>query len=198
MTLANKLTLTRLALAPLTFACLWSQSPRLYSAALALYALATVTDWVDGWVARRTGSISAFGALADPVADKVLVIGALIALTRIPHLDVPAWTVFLIILRELVIGGLRALAAVSGKVLSADWSGKWSMGIQSGCVLAMLLLLAVEANGLCSAPWSPSLSLLLALACLGVSWMSGILYLYRARNLLRSSWDASKDSQGRQ
>lgn len=196
MTLANKLTLTRLALAPLTFACLWSQQPRFYTAALALYTLATVTDWVDGWVARRTASISAFGALADPVADKVLVIGALIAFTRIPQLEVPSWTVFLIILRELVIGGLRALAAVSGKILSADWSGKWSMGVQSGCVLAMILILAVEANGICPAPWSTSASHLLALVCLGVSWVSGVLYLYRARTLLRDSWDAADGPRG--
>ncbi|MBI5244451.1 MAG: CDP-diacylglycerol--glycerol-3-phosphate 3-phosphatidyltransferase [Elusimicrobia bacterium] len=190
MTLANKLTLARLAMAPVTFGCLWSQKPRLYAVALALYLLAVLTDWVDGYVARKTGSVSPFGALADPVADKVLVIGALIAFLRIPGLEVPNWAVFLIIARELLIGALRALAAISGKVHGADRAGKWSMAVQSVCVFIILSVLSAEANGLYAPQWACALPHTLVLLCLAVSWASGALYVYRARPLLRRSWNA--------
>ena len=184
MTLANKLTMARLALALLTFACLWTQRPGLYPWALALYAVATVTDWVDGFVARRTGSVSAFGALADPVADKILVIGALIAFIRIPDIEVPNWAVFLIVVRELVVGMLRALFAVTGKVHSAGKAWKWSMAVQSACVLAMLAALCFPFSG----PWASGLPFALTLVCLAASWSSGGLYLYQARAQLRKSW----------
>ena len=192
MTLANKFTLTRLALAPMTFGCLWSQSARFHVIALVLYLLAVMTDWIDGYIARKTGSVSAFGALADPLADKILVIGALIAFLRIPALDVPNWAVFLIIVRELLIGGLRALAAVFGKVHGADRAGKWSMAVQSVSVLVILCVLAAESIGLREPHWAYALPHPLTLLCLAVSWSSGALYIYRARSLLRRSWDNSR------
>jgi len=195
MTLANKLTLTRLALALVTFACLWRQEPAHYVAATILYILATITDWVDGYVARRTNSVSAFGKVADPIADKVLVIGAMIAFVRIPMLSVPSWAVFLIIVRELVIGGLRALAGVQGIVLAADLGGKWKMAIQSISVMIILLLLVVESyrpGGLPGWVWSvPHHLIVLSMV---VSVLSGLQYLYSSRAMLRKSWNA----QGRE
>jgi CDP-diacylglycerol--glycerol-3-phosphate 3-phosphatidyltransferase len=188
VTIANRLTLARLAAAPPAFACLWSRNPKLYAAALGLYLLAILTDGLDGWIARKTGQVSAFGALADPVADKVLVIGAFIAFLRIPDMDVPDWAVFLIIARELLLGALRALSAVQGTVLSADLAGKWSMAVQSVCVLWILTWLALSANGVLLPDWTSALPHPLILLCLAVSWSSGALYFYRARRLLRSSW----------
>lgn len=191
MTLANKLTLARLFTALLTFACIWSEKPPLYAAALGLYLLATLTDWVDGYIARSTGSISPFGALADPIADKVLVIGALIAFVRIPEVSVPAWAVFLIIVRELIIGGLRALAAVQGVLLSADRWGKWKMAVQSVSVLVILLLLVLQSR-LPLPGWTGRLPYGLVVLSMVVSVLSGLQYLYSARGLLRKSWNAPR------
>jgi len=193
MTLANKLTLLRLVLGLLTFGALWTRRPEGYSTALALYVAATVTDWVDGWVARRTDSMSPFGAMADPIADKVLVIGALIAAARVRSLDIPVWAVFLIIVRELVIGGLRTLAGAQGKVLAAERWGKWKMAIQSGSVIAILLLLVLdETMNLALPDWCDALPHRLVVLCLAVTWLSGALYLYQNRRLLQSSWSAPR------
>jgi CDP-diacylglycerol---glycerol-3-phosphate 3-phosphatidyltransferase len=195
MTLANKLTLARLVLALITFACLWRQEPAYYVAATVLYILATITDWVDGYVARSTGSVSPFGKVADPIADKVLVIGAMIAFVRIPILSVPAWAVFLIIVRELVIGGLRALAGIQGKVMAADRGGKWKMVVQSVSVMIILLLLLVECYRPGNLPgWVWELPHHLIVLSMLVSLLSGVQYLYASRAMLRKSWNA----QGRE
>lgn len=198
MTLANKLTVARLFLALLTFACLWTRRPSLYVAALGLYLVATITDWVDGYIARRTRSVSAFGAMADPVADKALVLGALLAFVRDPAVHAPAWAVFLIIVRELVMGGLRALAAVQGKVFAADRIGKWSMGVQSTCVIIILLGLAgpvafgLPPGALAARPEGRAASYALVVLCAAVSVLSGAAYAYKTRTLLRSTWNAPK------
>src|SRR5713226_9705805 len=103
MTLANQLTLARAFMGMLTFACLWTGRPGYFELALVLFLAATATDWTDGYIARKTHSVSPFGAIADPIADKVLVIGALIAFLRVRQLHIPHWAVFLIIVREMAI-----------------------------------------------------------------------------------------------
>lgn len=190
MTLANQITLARGFLGLLTFACLWVRGPRAYALALALCLAATATDWIDGWVARRTRSVSPFGAMADPIADKVLVIGALIAFLRIRSLDVPHWAVFLIIVRDLVVGGLRTLAGAQGKLLAAERWGKWKMGVQSGCVLAILAyLVAKETLGWSLPPWTRRVPAQLVVCSLLVTWASAALYLRQNLQLLRKSWN---------
>lgn len=193
MTLANKLTLTRLAVAPIAFLCIWSQRSELYTVALALYVLAISTDWVDGYIARKTKSVSPFGATVDPLADKVLIIGALIAFVRIPEVDVPAWAVFLIIVRELLIGGLRALAGSLGVLLSADTGGKLKMIAQSTAVIATLLLLVISENGLLVLPaWTDALPYYLVVASALISVISAVGYLYNSRHMLKKSWNVPK------
>lgn len=190
MTLANKLTLVRAALGMVTFACVWKQTPSSIAWAWGLYVAATVTDWIDGWIARKTHSISPFGALADPIADKVLVIGTLIAFLRTRNLFIPHWAVFLIVVRELVIGGLRALAGTQGKLLAAERWGKWKMGIQSGCVLAILTLLLLQDTFRAPLPpWTHSLPATLTYLCVLVTWGSAALYLHQNWRLLQKSWE---------
>ncbi|MBI4423241.1 MAG: CDP-diacylglycerol--glycerol-3-phosphate 3-phosphatidyltransferase [Elusimicrobia bacterium] len=193
MTLPNKLTVIRGVLGLATFGCLFTQEPAGYAVALVLYVAATITDWVDGYIARRTHSASPFGAMADPIADKVLVLGALIACTRIRWLQVPVWAVFLIIVRELVIGGLRALAGAQGRLLAAERWGKWKMGIQSGSVIAILLLLVWADTLHGRVPESARLlPWLLTLLSMAVTVASGVLYLLQNRRLLESSWSAPR------
>lgn len=193
MTLPNKVTLGRLLLALVTFACLWSQRPALYVAAFWFCAVAVATDWVDGWLARRRGETSPFGAIADPLADKVLVIGCLMAFVRDPHVEVPSWTVFLIIVRELLIGGLRGLAALQGVLISADRGGKWKMGVQSAAVLILLALVVGRSRA-----WLPSAEAgdppawALSVIAVFVSLWSGAVYLYNGRQVLRRSWSVQR------
>ncbi|MBI3296886.1 MAG: CDP-diacylglycerol--glycerol-3-phosphate 3-phosphatidyltransferase [Elusimicrobia bacterium] len=193
MTLPNKVTVARLGLALVTFACLWSQRPNLYIAAFVFCAIAVATDWVDGWLARRRGETSPFGAVVDPLADKVLIIGCLIAFVRDPNVEVPSWVVFLIIVRELLIGGLRGLAALQGVLIAADRGGKWKMGVQSAVVLILLALTAGRSRGILPAPerGDPESWALSALA-LAVSLWSGAVYFYNGRQVLRRSWNVQK------
>lgn len=192
--------MARFALAGLFFA--FVVEPELWSRVLAtgLFSFAGLTDWVDGWIARRTRTTSAFGALADPLADKLLVVAALVAFLDVRELQIPAWVIFLTIARELIIGSLRSLAGVRGAVLAADRWGKWKMGVQTFCILAILVLLVFQTwlareRGLVDAAervrllgdvasWPRRLSYLL----LAATWASGFRYLYRNRALLQESW----------
>lgn len=199
MTLPNKLTMGRLVLALVTFSLLWMRTAASYDAAFVACAFAVATDWVDGWLARRRGEVSAFGAMADPLADKVLVIGVLVALMRDPNVFIPAWAVFVIIVRELLIGGLRGLAALQRTLIPADRSGKWKMAAQSCVVLALIALAAARARGVLpgAEPRDPLSGSLAALAAV-VSLLSGIQYLYNGRNVLYGSWDAQKGGRPRE
>lgn len=119
MNLPNKLTTARVVMIPLFLLALYQGQ---WLAALVLFALASVTDALDGHIARSRGLVTDFGKFMDPLADKLLVTAALLAFVEL--LDVPAWAVFLIIARELAITGLRTLAAGKGVVLAADKWGK--------------------------------------------------------------------------
>ncbi|MBI3549838.1 MAG: CDP-diacylglycerol--glycerol-3-phosphate 3-phosphatidyltransferase [Elusimicrobia bacterium] len=190
MTLANQLTLARALLGVLTFVCLWLRTPGAFVAALALYTAATITDWFDGWVARRTETVSVFGALADPIADKILVIGALIAFLRIPSLNIPAWAVFVIIVRDFIIGGLRTLAGAQGKVLAAERWGKFKMGVQSFCVLAVLAyLVARDTYEMRMPDWIFPIPAYLVSLMAVVTVASAVPYLTKNIGLLQKSWN---------
>lgn len=119
MNLPNKLTTARVVMIPLFLLALYQGQ---WLAALVLFALASVTDALDGHIARSRGLVTDFGKFMDPLADKLLVTSALIAFVEL--LRVPGWVVFLIIARELAITGLRTLAAGKGVVLAADKWGK--------------------------------------------------------------------------
>lgn len=187
MTLANRLTVLRIVFAAAMVAALLRESPSWHLAAFALFTASLITDWVDGWVARRTNTTSSFGKVADPVADKILIIGALIGLLR-AKLDIPLWGVFLIIARELVMGGLRALAGHHGLLIPADRWGKLKMGIQGGAVLAMLglLILRERAGGLPA--WAEPLPFWLTIVCVVFAWQSAYSYYRQSRRMLEKSW----------
>jgi CDP-diacylglycerol--glycerol-3-phosphate 3-phosphatidyltransferase len=122
MTTPTKLSVLRILLAFLVFGLLMTPGLAAKAAALAGFVVASATDWLDGWLARRWNQVSAFGALLDPIADKVLVLGTFLAFVQL-HL-VPAWMVLVILLRELLITGVRLFAASRHVVLSAAREGK--------------------------------------------------------------------------
>lgn len=130
MTLPNKITLTRAALAIIMFLLMIWQTPVALICASLIFAFASSTDWVDGKIARSTNSYTPFGAIVDPFVDKILVGAAFFAFTEISYLDVPVWAVFFIILRELMVSTLRVLAALNNKVLAAERWGKFKTAFQ--------------------------------------------------------------------
>ena len=122
MNLPNKLTASRLWLAAIFVACFAVDVHGRFSVALLVFLLATLTDYLDGVLARKRGLITDFGKLMDPLADKILTSSAFISLCAIGYF--PAWAVIVIISRDFLITGLRSLAASKGIVVAADRLGK--------------------------------------------------------------------------
>lgn len=187
MTLANRLTLLRVPLSVAVFAALMANDPRWHAAALLFFAAAMLTDWLDGWLARRTNSVSSFGKVADPIADKILVIGTLIALLRARELEIPLWSVYVVVLRELVMGGVRVIAGAQGKVLGAERWGKTKTVVQCVAVLLMIALVVLRDHQM-AAPWMLRSAGPLAALCAAVALSSLWSYLRRSRALLENSW----------
>jgi len=187
MTLANRLTMLRVVLAAAVFLAVMDSSPRWHAAALGMFLLAIVTDWLDGWLARRMNAVSAFGKIADPIADKILVLGTLLALIRHRALDIPVWAVFLIILRELVIGGVRTIAAAQGKSFAADRTGKIKTVVQCVAVLLMLGVVVLRDHGLAAA-WMIASAAPLTVLCAALAWSSLWNYYQQYRAMLEKSW----------
>ncbi len=138
MNLPNLLTLLRLALIPVLVAVLAvGASPGLAVGAAAIFALASLTDWLDGYMARRRRQVTDLGKLLDPIADKLLILAALVMLVEAGR--APGWLVILILAREFAVTGLRAVAAAGGRVLAAERLGKLKMVAQTIAVLVLIL-----------------------------------------------------------
>jgi len=120
--LANKITLLRILLVPLVVIFLYFQSPLFCSLAALAFIFVALTDWLDGYIARRDNLVSNMGKFLDPLADKVLICSVLIMFVELDW--APAWVVIIIVCRELIVTGLRALAIDEGIVLAADKFGK--------------------------------------------------------------------------
>ena len=136
-TIPNWLTLIRILSLPALILLTLSPGRGLGIAAALLFSAASITDLLDGYIARRTGQVSSFGKLVDPIADKILVSTAFIMLV---HLDrVPAWMVALIIAREFAVSGLRAYAGTQKIVIAAGISGKVKTTLQILAIIALLV-----------------------------------------------------------
>ncbi len=187
MNLANRLTVLRVVLASAVFAALMAADPRWHGLALGMFALAVVTDWLDGWLARRMKTVSPFGKIADPIADKILVLGTLLALIHHKELDIPVWAVFLILMRELLIGGMRLLASAQGKSIAAERSGKIKTAVQCVAVLLMVGIVVLRDRGLAPA-WLPAAAGPLTILCAAVALSSLWSYYRQYRRMLEESW----------
>ena len=146
---ANTITMMRIFFIPVFLGVLLVDWPGFFPLSALLYqirpwvaaivfAVLAATDGVDGYVARSRGEISTFGKFADPLADKLLVTAALLALIEIGVL--PAWVAFIIISREFVISGLRMMASVEGLVIEASWYGKLKTFLQIVAIVMFMIL----------------------------------------------------------
>jgi CDP-diacylglycerol--glycerol-3-phosphate 3-phosphatidyltransferase len=168
---ANILTLVRVALIPVLVAVLLSTLPESDLLAALVFIVASATDAIDGWLARRRSMVTSFGKLMDPLADKLLITAALVSLVALYRLD--AWVAMVIIAREFAVTGLRMLAVEQGHIISASVWGKLKTTTQVAMVLALIWVDR-------PARWVD----ILVYATVAITVLSGADYFYRLRNLL--------------
>jgi CDP-diacylglycerol--glycerol-3-phosphate 3-phosphatidyltransferase len=177
MTFADQLTVARAVAVPIVVALFAIPFHGHDYVATVVFCVAMATDWFDGRIARRSGRTSPFGSLLDPVADKILVMATLVVLLE-QHVF-PAWMVALIVVRELLISGLRLAAVERGVVIAARDLGKlktWSQAIAAGI------------GGLAAAGvWHTSVSTWALAVALALTWISGLDYARAAPRVLRGS-----------
>jgi CDP-diacylglycerol--glycerol-3-phosphate 3-phosphatidyltransferase len=133
----NVLTVLRILAVPVIVVALLGESPDGDLLAGIVFALAALTDGLDGYIARSRGSVTTFGKLMDPIADKLLIVAALVALVSLDRLA--AWVAMVIIAREIAVTGLRGLAVEQGVVISASWLGKVKTVLQVAAVFALII-----------------------------------------------------------
>lgn len=185
MNLPNKLTVGRILLCVVLVACMEIEARWTGSLALVIFIVASLTDWLDGHLARKHGLITDLGKLLDPLADKILVSAAYIGL--VSNDLAPAWIVSCIIAREFLITGLRTLAASKGLILAAEKLGKHKTISQITGVIVGLALLAARDLGyhfpLVEGMLYPAL---LYLALVVTLWSGGA-YFWKNRQLVLQS-----------
>ena len=144
MNTPNKLTIARMIIVPFLVIFLltgWGGEANRYIS-LTLFVVASVTDWFDGYLARKNNLVTNFGKFMDPLADKLLVCSAMICMIDLKRL--PAWFVIIIIAREFIISGFRLIAAENGIVIAANYWGKFKTASQ----MIMIILLILHFDGI--------------------------------------------------
>jgi len=137
MNLPNKITMFRIFFIPLIVLFLINPSPLSNVVAALLFGLAAFTDWLDGHLARITDQVTDLGKLLDPIADKLLMVSAIIPLVALNRM--PAWIAVIILAREFAVTGLRSIASTKGIVIPADTLGKYKVGAQIAGILLLIL-----------------------------------------------------------
>jgi CDP-diacylglycerol--glycerol-3-phosphate 3-phosphatidyltransferase len=192
LNLPNRLTVLRLGMCALLFISMSIDWPYAATTAFFIFVLASLTDWLDGAIARARNLVTDLGKLLDPLADKVLVIGTLIALAVEQHHTAPMWMVVVIMTREFLISGLRQLAAAKSKILAAERIGKHKTISQIVAILVSLAYLSLGEFGLDHIP----LARFLAASQIGFYWialvitvLSGAIYFWKNASIVQASMD---------
>ena len=184
MNLSNKLTLSRIAMTFVMMAFLFGSGVSSKAAALLIFLLACLTDFLDGWVARRRNEISDFGKIMDPVADKILIIGAFLSFVELQL--IPAWMVIVVIIREFLITSLRLFAVKKGMVLAAENAGKHKTVSQMVTVFFILLFLVIrETVPKLQDGFKAGILFLMSVTVI-LTILSGLTYLWQNKKLIRS------------
>ena len=140
LNLPNLLTLSRIVAIPLVVACFWLDRDWAQWLSAGLFALACITDWFDGYFARRYHQISRFGRFLDPIADKLLVAAALVMLVKNGTLaDINVLAALIILAREILVSGLREFLAELNVSVPVSQLAKWKTGAQMGAITFLLL-----------------------------------------------------------
>lgn len=148
MNTANKLTMARVVMIPVFLAVLYLVAPPYNNyIALVIFMLASITDFIDGYVARHYDQVTDFGKFMDPLADKLLVLSAMLWFVQINQM--PAWAVLIVVAREFAVTGLRLVAVDTGRVIAAGWSGKVKTATTMVCLCLMLLPIPGVLNTVC-------------------------------------------------
>jgi len=149
LTLPNLLTLSRIVAVPILIALLWWPGPTLYAMAFGLYALVAITDYLDGWLARRMGSVSKLGAFLDPIADKIMVAAVLLMLVAVDSIaGLHVVAAIVILLREITVSGLREFLAGTQVSMPVSRLAKWKTTFQMFAQGALILAVALESPAL--------------------------------------------------
>ena len=192
MVLPNQLTVLRIILTPVFLFLFLSEDPVLKQISLAVFIIAALTDWYDGWLARKFNYITAWGKFWDPLADKILTSGAFIGFVVINI--VPLWMVLIIILRDFVITGLRVYADYKGHSFPTSYYAKWKTFIQMA-FLYYLMIVFVGMNTVQIYKGNEKIFELLLnqrfvyftmLFITAITFHSGVTYLYKNRHLIIS------------
>ena len=172
MNLANKITLFRVICIPVFIIFMYMKGTAMAWAALAVYALGSISDFVDGYIARKYNMVTDFGKFMDPLADKMLVITAM--LMFVAQGRMPAWVLALVITREFAVSGLRLIAVEGGRVIAAAKSGKIKTASTMVCNIIMLI------------PFfsSPTIDLICSLVILVTTLYSGVEYFIVNRDVM--------------
>lgn len=185
MNVPNAITLSRLLVTAATFVCLeGTGDPTRPSAAMtwlafALFMFAALTDFLDGYLARKWQMVTAFGRVADPFADKVLIAGTLVMLLRFPAATavLTYWYVVVVVAREFLVTAVRGVVEAAGRPFPADRLGKWKMVSQCWTAAALLTLVA----GTDVFDWAARSGLWVSLV---LTVVSGVNYVWKARDVL--------------
>ena|SRR5579872_1743706 len=181
----NVLSFIRIPLAVVLFACIVQEA---WLAGLIVFCVACITDWLDGWWARRYGPLTLVGRNLDPLADKILVCGAFIYLTQVKAAGIDPWMVVVVVGRELTVTGIRGMVEATGKKFGADWFGKLKMVLQCAVLIGVFTirwLATLDAQNALSILEPIQLAILWAMLIATIG--SGIQYIVKAARILGTS-----------
>ncbi|MEK6252558.1 MAG: CDP-diacylglycerol--glycerol-3-phosphate 3-phosphatidyltransferase [Actinomycetota bacterium] len=187
LNLPNVLTMVRILAVPVIVVALLGETPNGDALAAGVFALAALTDGLDGYFARSRDAVTTFGKLMDPLADKLLIVAALMSLVSLDRLA--AWVAMVIIARELAVTGLRAVAAERGIVIAASPLGKLKTILQVAAVIALI-----------AADPSPVWVDVLVYVAVAMTVISGVDYFFGLRRRVEQERDrrtAAKAESGR-
>ena len=177
-TTANKITIARIALIPV-FLVLCYTDHRI--AATVVFILASLSDLLDGYIARHYNQISNFGKFMDPLADKILVMAAMCYFVEVGRM--PGWALAIVLLREFAVSGMRLIAVEQGRVIAAGWSGKVKTAATMVCLCLMLLIGPPGPEDS-----APDLVAQISTAVILITTVySGAEYLWKNRDIFRSA-----------
>jgi CDP-diacylglycerol--glycerol-3-phosphate 3-phosphatidyltransferase len=173
MTTANKLTILRMALVPVFLLVLYWGFPGADWVALGIFILASLTDTLDGYIARHYNQVTNFGKFMDPLADKILVMAAMCWFVECGQM--PGWALAIVLLREFAVSGMRLVAVEQGRVIAAAQSGKIKTASTMVCLCVMLVFDFGWLNLLCIA------------VILGTTVWSGVEYFIKNRDVFKDA-----------